>query len=215
MIICKYRRTGAYAFIPHVDVLRVFGMAVRRSRADVAFSEGYNPHMQIFLSSPMPLGTESECEYFTAASKDSPADFARKLNGTLPDGFRIVRFGETGLNPAAVIVAAEYEIRLPGCDCAALTAGVTDRETFILSYTDKGKTVVKEVRDKIYALEGAGDTIRAVLGYGNNNLRPDRLLNGLCENKLTENPVILKRKMYTMVNGRLIDADEIFFGGCQ
>ena len=215
MIICKYRRTGAYAFIPHVDVLRVFGMAARRSRADVAFSAGYNPHMQIFLSSPMPLGTESECEYFTAVSKDSPADFAGKLNATLPDGFRIVRYGETDLNPAAVIVAAEYEIRLPGYDCAALTAGVLQRETFPIEYTDKGRTVVKEVRDKIYALEGAGDTIRATLGYGNNNLRPDRMLNGLCGNNLTETPVILKKKMYTMENGRLVDADEIFFGGRQ
>lgn len=212
MIVCKYVRRGTFAYIPHVDMVRYLGMAVRRCKADVAFSEGFNPHRQLFLSAPMPLGCESECEYFAAVSTEEPDTFLRKMNATLPDELRIVQCGYAEkCNPAGVITAAEYEIRLPGVDCAAAIAGVLERDTFTIEYADKGVPVVKEVRSKIYGLSACGDAIRAVLGYGNNNLRPDRLAYGLCRD-LPDRPKILKKKMYTTNDGRLADADYEFFG---
>lgn len=216
MIVCRYRKRGAYAFVPHVDVLRAFCMAVRRSRADIAFSEGFNPHMLLKLSSPLPLGAESDCEYLTAASGDAPEAFAEKLNRTLPDELRILRAARADrANPAADVVAAEYEIVLPGFDCAALARAVTEAETFALSYAERGGTVTRDVRARIYSLSGEGGTLRAVLGYGNENVRADRLAAQLAGGRLPDNAVILKKKMYTRLGGGLVDADKIYFGGTE
>ena len=213
---CRYRKRGADAFVPHVDVLRAFCMAVRRSRADIAFSEGFNPHMLLKLSSPLPLGAESDCEYLTAASGDAPEAFAEKLNRTLPDELRILRAARADrANPAADVVAAEYEIVLPGFDCAALARAVTEAETFALSYAERGGTVTRDVRARIYSLSGEGDTLRAVLGYGNENVRADRLAAQLAGGRLPDNAVILKKKMYTRLGGGLVDADKIYFGGTE
>ena len=216
MIVCRYRKRGAYAFVPHVDVLRAFCMAVRRSRADIAFSEGFNPHMLLKLSSPLPLGAESDCEYLTAASGDAPEVFAEKLNRTLPDELSILRAARTDrANPAADVVAAEYEIVLPGFDCAALARAVTEAETFALSYAERGGTVTRDVRARIYSLSGEGGTLRAVLGYGNENVRADRLAAQLAGGRLPDDAVILKKKMYTRLGGGLVDADKIYFGGTE
>lgn len=214
MIVCRYRKRGTYAFVPHVDVLRALCMAIRRSRADIAFSEGFNPHMLLKLSSPLPLGVESDCEYLAAASTDAPDAFAEKLNRTLPDELRILCAARADrANPAADIAAAEYEIVLPGFDCAALARAVTEADAFAVSYTDRGETVTRDVRARIYSLSGAGDILRAVLGYGNANVRADRLAAQLCGGRLPKNAVILKKKMYTMLGGGLVDADKIYFGG--
>ncbi len=214
MIIAKYRRRGSYAYVPHVDILRAFCMAIRRSRVDIAFSEGFNPHMQLKLSSPAPIGVESDCEYLAAASGESPENFEAKLNATLPEELRILRsaFAERP-NPAAQITAAGYEIYLPGFDCRKLAARVAVGGKFAIEYTDKGEKFVKEVGDRIYSVAGDGEKLLTVLGYGANNLRADRLAAFLCGGNLPCEAEILKKKMYTIESGKLIDADKVYFDG--
>lgn len=214
MVVCKFLRKGSASYMPNVDVIRFFGMAVRRARLDVKFSEGFNPHMQLFFSGPPPIGMESECEYFSAVCGESPEVFMARMNATLPENLRIVKAGSAEkANVAALAKAAAYEITLRGGDGERAVAGIMEKEALVIAYTDKGKLVEKEVRRLIYSLQGQGNKIYAVLSYGNSNLRAERLVTNLL--KFSAQPRydmdILKKMMYTCTDEGLVDLDEILF----
>lgn len=88
----RYEKRGNARYISHLDTMRVFERALRRLRAPVAFSEGFNPHMKMSLSNPLPLGVES-CAEFLELKMDKEVDRERlliDLNGELPLGLRII-----------------------------------------------------------------------------------------------------------------------------
>ena len=41
----KFAKQGAMKFIGHLDIMRYFQKAIRRADIDVAYSEGFSPHM--------------------------------------------------------------------------------------------------------------------------------------------------------------------------
>ena len=41
----KFAKEGAMKFIGHLDIMRYFQRAIRRAGIDVAYSEGFSPHM--------------------------------------------------------------------------------------------------------------------------------------------------------------------------
>lgn len=51
-------------FIGHLDVMRYFQKALRRAGMDVAFSEGFSPHMIMSFAAPLGVGITSSGEYF-------------------------------------------------------------------------------------------------------------------------------------------------------
>ena len=50
MILCKFTKIDSAVYIPHLDMLREMGRAVRRADLSVRFSEGFNPHMLLYFS---------------------------------------------------------------------------------------------------------------------------------------------------------------------
>ena len=60
----KFTKTGALKFLGHLDVMRYFQKALRRAEIDVAFSEGFSPHMIMSFAAPLGLGITSTGEYF-------------------------------------------------------------------------------------------------------------------------------------------------------
>lgn len=215
MVICKYVRLGHAAYMPHVDTIRFFGMAIRRAGIDVRFSEGFNPHMQLFFAGPPPVGMESECEYMVADSDMPASAFMSAINATLPEQLRVVRAGNgEKCNIAALANAAAYEIVLHGGNASRAVEGVLQQKEFYIDYTVKGKPMRKEVRSLIYDLKAADNKIYAVLSYGNPNLRAERLIKNLLEKSFQ--PVydmdILKKMMYNYTNAGSVDLDTIVFG---
>lgn len=215
MVICKYVRLGHAAYMPHVDTIRFFGMAVRRAGINIRFSEGFNPHMQLFFAGPPPVGMESECEYMVADCDLSAECFMKRMNATLPDALCIVKAGNVEkCNVAAIANAAAYEIILKGGNAERAVDGILQRKELVIEYTVKGKPVQKEVRSLIYDLKAADNKIYAVLSYGNSNLRAERLAKNLL--KISSQPVydmdILKKMMYNYTNAGLTDLDSILFG---
>jgi len=66
VIVVKFERKFPASLISHVDLINVINRTLRRAGFDVAYSEGFNPHMLLFFSPPLPVGCESGCEYVTA-----------------------------------------------------------------------------------------------------------------------------------------------------
>ena len=48
----KFRKYGNMKFIGHLDMMRYFQKAIRRSGIPVCYSEGFSPHMIMSFASP-------------------------------------------------------------------------------------------------------------------------------------------------------------------
>ncbi len=109
-----YERGPQVKYISHLDILRVFDRALRRSQLPVAFSSGFNPRPKIVFGLPPGVGVTSKSEYadLTLEQDIDAAEVKKRLNNALPDGFRILEAFLTDgkSNIMAIIDAASYDI---------------------------------------------------------------------------------------------------------
>ena len=82
----KFIRGEEIKFISHLDLMRVFERALRRSEIPVAYSKGFNPHPQMVFGLPLSVGVTSQCEYADFKIEDNiePNEFIQRLNDNLP-----------------------------------------------------------------------------------------------------------------------------------
>lgn len=104
-------------FTSHLDVLRAFERAIRRSGIPIAYSEGFHPHPRIAFGPPLPLGFVSEAEYLDIQLTEPFSNgHLSTLNKSLPQGFRILE-GKTIFTKAeslsSAVNAALYKMELP------------------------------------------------------------------------------------------------------
>ena len=88
----KFAKYGTMKFISHLDVMRYFQKAVRRSGLDVAYSEGFNPHQIMSFAAPLGVGQTSESEYFDIEFHTIPGteEIVSRLNEVMTEGMRIL-----------------------------------------------------------------------------------------------------------------------------
>ena len=87
----KFSKYGIMKFIGHLDVMRYFQKAIRRSGIDIAYSEGLSPHMIMSFAAPLGVGLTSDAEYMDIEIRTpiSSAEAIRALNdGILADSGR-------------------------------------------------------------------------------------------------------------------------------
>ena len=58
----KFEKTGPMKYIGHLDMMRFFQKAIRRAGIDVAYSEGFSPHMIMSFAYPLGVGMTSSGE---------------------------------------------------------------------------------------------------------------------------------------------------------
>ncbi|KAF0134406.1 MAG: hypothetical protein FD145_631 [Candidatus Saganbacteria bacterium] len=88
-----YEKGEEIKYISHLDHMRVLERAIRRAELPIAYSQGFNPRMQIsYKTRALKVGeTSSECAAeLSFVEKISPQDLLSKLNKTLPQGMKII-----------------------------------------------------------------------------------------------------------------------------
>ncbi|MDE7298741.1 MAG: TIGR03936 family radical SAM-associated protein, partial [Lachnospiraceae bacterium] len=87
----KFSKYGAAKFIGHLDIVRYFQKAFRRSGLEVAYSAGFNPHQLLYFAAPLGLGETSDAEYMDAELlSDYPiSEIVSRLNAAMAEGFFI------------------------------------------------------------------------------------------------------------------------------
>ena len=214
MIICKYTKTDNAVYVPHLDLLRCFTMAMRRRKIEVNFSEGYNPHAKIYFNQPLPIGASSLCEYFCADVNESADKFAEKLNASLPAGIVILKCAETDVNPnvANMMFSADYTAEfsspvLKGKDFSSLS----EQSELNITYVAKGKEITKNVSETVLSVKNDDRFANMRLRCGNVNLRADRLASHILKLCGAENMpfCVVKTAVYDCNN---VNLDKIFFG---
>jgi radical SAM-linked protein len=111
-------------YVGHLDIMRYFQKAVRRSGIKAEFSQGFSPHMIMSFAQPLRVGVSSFGEYFDldlgySENEIVPSfeEMTDMLNAVMADGIRIesiVSIPEDKKNKCMSLVAASvYSFELP------------------------------------------------------------------------------------------------------
>ncbi len=201
MILIKYSKLNGAEFIPHLDTLRHFTKTIRRMGIPINYSQGFNPHMLVYMSSPIALGLKSESEYCLFDTDYNGDDFLELFNNCSLKGIRCQAVYKTDkkVNVASDITSALYEIK--GINPFDANEVLGD-ENF--SIFDKRAGVDKVVRDRINKLYFVGETLYAELKFGNVTLRSDYLIEKLVKLYGGNHPTAIKKEAY-FLDGLSID----------
>ena len=113
-----YLKEKEMRFISHLDLMRTFIRALRRSKIPVAYSGGFNPKPKLIFAAPLALGMEGKNEYFDLFLKEprEEKELQEALNGQLPPGLevkKIKKAADPSPTFSSVLAAALYVAKLP------------------------------------------------------------------------------------------------------
>lgn len=111
----RYSKTGLSRFTSHLDMVRMWTRALRRSGLPVYYSSGFARRMKLVFSQPIPLGMGSESEYLDfQLMKSVDLNLVRKsLSDVLHPAIKITamkRISGKYRSPGSLTTAAEYII---------------------------------------------------------------------------------------------------------
>ncbi len=199
MIIVEHKKIGDMGYVSHKDTLRVLQRALKRGKINVEYSKGFVPHMLTYTTTPLPLGVQSNAEYFgVECTGVSANEFLERFNKSVPAGLVGSWAVELPKNPnlAFIVVASEYRIKASG-NIQAVTS-ILDKSSYVIDTVKKGEPIQKEIRDMIFDIRVDGDEIVCVLATGNINLRVDSFVDSLVTNfgiKANRNGIIRTKQL--------------------
>ncbi len=90
-----FSKTGSLKYISHLDTMRAFTRAVRRTDIPVWYTEGFNPKPYLNFLTPLPLGVDGLREplEIRLVAEMTDDEITEKLNAVLPAGLRIIAAG--------------------------------------------------------------------------------------------------------------------------
>lgn len=153
----KYKKELPY--IGHLDVVRLWERAIRRTDLPAAYSEGFNPRQKLSFGPPLPLGFSSECEYLDIYLErwTNPLVVKERLNDILPPGIEITEAVNVFLAKASLTA----EIRTAAYTTKAL-GDLKERIKEILAsreITARRKDKELNIRPMIREIAQNGDTL--------------------------------------------------------
>ena len=102
-------------FIGHLDMMRYFQKAFRRSGIDIQYSQGFSPHQLISFAAPLGVGLTSTGEYMDIVMGECPSseELVERINRQMVDGVRIlsaVALPDDSKNAMSIVTTADYRI---------------------------------------------------------------------------------------------------------
>lgn len=202
LIRIKYAKTEEGRFLSHLDLMRAWERAIRRSGAPLGFSQGFNPHPKLSFGSALAVGTTSNGEYMDVEltkEVDLPsleADFVQALPPALLL-LAIKQIPEKSPSLMSVLNRAHYVLRVDLV--APIEQMVLDKvmadflaqeEVTVLRFkkNSKDKRPVN-IRPGVFDLQGEafGETITITIlvqSGSEGNVRPEEVIYGLMSNGL-------------------------------
>lgn len=186
--ILKYGRDERVKFISHLDFVRCFHRAVRRSELNFEFSQGFNPHPVMTIAQPLPVCVTSECEYMKVGlvTDMSDSEIASELNKCMPPGFFV--YEARKLNAKEIdltkINMAEYITEIEcgdGCEPEKLL----DFSELVVPKKTKSGIKDSDIRPHIFDIGKLGFdkgimTVKMTVSCGSNyNLKPETVVDAM------------------------------------
>lgn len=184
----KFSKKGSMKFIGHLDVMRYFQKLIRRAGIDVAFTEGFNPHMIMSFASPLGIGLTSDAEYMDIEllSPISSQEAIERMNQAGTDELEVTGFVQIPEGKAdkamTLVAAADYTVRFrtghePSVDWQSGLEDFLTRETILVMKKTKRSEKEVDIRPMIYEWSLQDNTIFLKLASGSvANLKPELVM---------------------------------------
>ena len=182
----RFSKTDEAAYISHLDLMHCMQRIIARAQLPVWYTEGFNQHIYISIALPLSTGYSGECEFldFNCTADEIPADAVERMNAVMPRGLSVQEIYplSDGGQKVREIAYSKFEITwefddgVPESFCRDVEELFAREEILILKRSKRGEKEVN-IKDlmKGISLEQDTDCVRAyaILGAGNNNLRPE------------------------------------------
>ncbi len=86
-----FAKNGLMRYISHLDLLRLFGRALRRAELPFEVSQGFSKRPEIMIKRALKLGLESENEEAVIRLRERvpPEEFKERFQRQLPQGIEL------------------------------------------------------------------------------------------------------------------------------
>ncbi len=187
-LVYVFSKTGRLRFVSHLDLQRFLLRALNRTRLDLAFSQGFNPHPLLSLAGALAMGYESEYEVFEVRINGEMSREAalETMRAALPPDLYIK---DVKLRPdnhpsmMSLVKMADYTISFPdGFDAVRRGAEAFWNSPSVMGIrkTKSGEKEV-DVRALCKGLEIFENSVKARLMLTEaETLKPDLLVDTLC-----------------------------------
>lgn len=159
----KFSKKGPLRFIGHLDIMRYFQKAIRRSDIDIAYSTGFSPHQIMSFAAPLGVGVESEGEYFDieANSVTTAEDMIARLNREMAEGMVITGMRilpDDAKNAMASVKAASYRLNWkegykPDYDLSEAVAQFLAKEEVLYTKKTAKSVIERNLKEAVYELK--------------------------------------------------------------
>ena len=224
-----FYKKGNMRFISHLDLQRLFKRCIRRAGVAVCFSNGFNPHEKINVVHPLPLGFETERDYFEIDTvfSHNPQDLMDAMNLALPEGIRFTfccEIPHSSKNSSSVTESSLYEAFLPLSRDLDVQGFLLQEKVVILKREKKTKKMVeRDVRawiDSIDVLSQSEEGSRLSLllrSAPNETLNPVPLLEVLCafsaQSFDREGLRVMRKELFARKDGALVSLSSYYDSG--
>ena len=186
-----FSKTGYIKYISHLDMLRLFKRAFKRTGIALEFSHGFNPHPKMGFAQPLSLGYTSLGEYleFETVEAYDTEDLKKRMQDVLPEGMvisRCSRIEENIKSLASLVDACTFKVTFPvrkdSADFDSMLSRYLAQDSIMALKRQKKTKKMKEVdiRGKIRSVRILPDellTLEMNLDSGSNsNLSPEQVI---------------------------------------
>lgn len=186
----KFSKHGAVKFIGHLDTMRYFQKAIRRSGIDIAYSGGFSPHQIMSFAAPLGVGQTSNGEYMDIEvnSHQGSQDMLKKLNEVMVEGIqvlRVVALPDTAGNAMSSVAAAGYTIEWkegypPLSSLEEQVAAFLDKDNIFVTKQTKKSQLTLDIKPGIYELSARENRLYMLVDASSKgNIKPILLLEAL------------------------------------
>ncbi|MBR6523424.1 MAG: TIGR03936 family radical SAM-associated protein [Clostridia bacterium] len=205
--ILKFTKDENVKYVSHLDLVRMFGRAMRRAGLEISFSQGFNPHPIMNFAHPLGVGISSDGELIEIGFEGeiTSAEILAKLSVQMPDGFKLLDAKLSGVkSPFSGLSLAKYSIEICGKavnieKLMAMGQIITEKKTKSGVKETDIRPLIKSA--KVVETKGDCTMVEAVLSCGEPNLKPELFV------KVIEETGCGKVNFYKIHRQALLNAD--------
>ena len=214
MKVIEHIKKGNISYVSHIDSMRVLQRTLIRANINVKLSEGFNPHPVTYTSHPLPLGVESEQEFFVIANDDMSAEqVLNAFNNNIPSGMLAVKCYDCIKNPnfAKNVNYCEYLVKGNFLQYKKEIENFQNEKCWLIKYDFKGTEKEQDIAPLIHSLKVYNKGLVMIIATGNPNLRPDRVVSAICDKLALSQKAfdIVRTKQLVINNDKILTAEEV------
>ena len=175
-------------FISHLDLMRAFERALRRSGLPLQMSEGFNPRPRMSFPAPLGVGIEGsdEAMEFDLSSSVPLREVRERVEKALPAEIELKSIETlapgkpTQVSEMAYVVAPAAPDTTQACIAPEQVRELTSREEIPVERTRKGRRKVVDVRPYLLGADAAGGVLTLRVKAGpSGSTRPEEILEAM------------------------------------